>query len=51
MSLKDLDLIKLKELQRANHPGMKKREYVFNDTHSKATNIGYNRTASGNFFK
>ena len=33
MQLKTMDLIKLKEIQRTNHPGMKKRIYVYNDTH------------------
>ena len=51
MHLKKMDLVKLKDLVKVNHPGMKKREYVYNDTHSKATNTGYNRTASGNFYK
>ena len=51
MHLKKLDLIKLKDVIKIKHAGMKKREYVFNDTHSKATNPGYKRTISGNFFK
>ena len=44
MNLKKMDLIKLKEVHRIKHAGMKKREYVYNDEHSKATNMGYNRT-------
>ena len=51
MHLKKLDLIKVKDGIKIRHAGMKKREYVFNDTHSKATNPGYKRTISGNFFK
>ena len=46
-----MDLIKLKEISKIKHAGMKKREYVYNDTHSKATNPGYVRTISGNYFK
>ena len=47
MDLKKMDLIKLKEVTKIKHAGMKKREYVFNDTHSKATNPGYRRKFCG----
>jgi len=30
---------------------MKKREYVYNDTHAKITNPGYIRSPSGNYLK
>lgn len=41
MHLKKMDLIKHKEVVRIKHAGMKKREYVYNDEHSKATNPGF----------
>ena len=51
MQLKTMDLIKLKDLQRTNHAGMKKQIFVYNDTHQKATNAGYSRKKGGTFFK
>ena len=43
MNLKKMDLIKLKNVSKIRHAGMKKREYVYNDTHAKITNTGYSR--------
>jgi len=51
MHLKKMDLIKLKSVLKIKHCGMKKREYVYNDTHAKITNPGYIRSPSGNYLK
>ena len=51
MHLKKMDLIKLKSVLKIKHAGMKKREYVYNDTHAKITNPGYIRSPTGNYLK
>lgn len=48
--LKQLKLLKNREMNISKFPGVGKLSFVFNDQHSKATNAGYIRNNSGGFY-
>jgi hypothetical protein len=48
--LKNMGLLKAKDINKNRYPGSLRAEYIYNDYHERQTNPGYSRNAEGGRF-